>query len=248
MQLTSMDYYIGTSGWSYANWQETFYPVEVKPAARLAYYAKHFNTVETNSTFYRWPKANVWRHWHDLVPDQFVFSIKAPRLITHYRKLKNCHTLVNDCLQSLSLLKNKCGPVLFQLPPTLTKQTDVLQHFIQGLPGAYRYVFEFRHSSWHCDEIYQLLNQYRLAFCVFELGQMTSPVLSSCDFCYVRLHGHPQPYRGRYTTNELQKWSQWLMNQQRVGYIYFDNTDEQNYAIINAGQLAKLLGQTIDKQ
>jgi uncharacterized protein YecE (DUF72 family) len=236
-----MDYYIGTSGWSYANWQDTFYPSDVKPATYLTYYARHFKTVETNSTFYRWPKPHVWRHWHDLVPERFVFSVKAPRQITHYRKLKNCHTLITEYLQSLSLLKNKCGPVLFQLPPTFTRQTEVLQHFIQGLPEAYRYVFEFRHPSWHCEEIYQLLNQYKLAFCVFDLGLATSPVLSSCDFCYVRLHGRPHPYRDRYSEAELQQWSQWLVSQRRSAYIYFDNTDERDYAIINARQLTQLL-------
>lgn len=235
-----MSIWIGTSGWSYNNWKDRFYPKKTKPSERLSYYAQQFNSVEINSSFYVPPKPETLRSWCKFTPDKFLFSVKAWNLITHKRKLKDCVDNLNFFLGRIKTLANKCGPILFQLPFNFTKNLDRLKAFVRILPGNYRYVFEFRHPSWWCEEVYSILKRNRIAFCIFELADSLSPKIVTADFIYIRLHGKEGFYKGKYSGSELLKWKNWIKAQRKKTYVYFDNTARKDDAIQNAIQLSEM--------
>ncbi len=236
--------FVGTSGWSYSHWQGLFYPQGLKSTERLPYYAKHYQTVELNSSFYALPREVVLASWAERTPSKFLFAVKAWRLITHYKRLADCDEALSLFFDRIEVLGTKCGPVLFQLPPRLPPDQERLVAFLDGLPKGRRYAFEFRDASWHGDPIYSLLKRYNAAFCLFELGRAHSPHLRTADFIYVRLHGREAPYRGNYSEAALHEWALWLGAEMQGGaevYVYFDNTDEADHALTNARRLDELL-------
>ncbi|MCO6149655.1 DUF72 domain-containing protein [Flavobacterium sp. NRK1] len=235
--------YIGTSGWQYKHWRGTFYPDDIKVKDHFDYYLKHFNTVEVNASFYRIPTKETFAKWHDNVGDDFIYVIKANRYITHYNKLKDTGETLDNFLSNASELKEKLGPILFQLPPGWEVDTERLENFLNILPKDFRYVFEFRNNTWYNAEVDALLKKYNCAFCIYQLGGHLSPIKITADFVYIRLHGPKGKYKGSYTDETLNKWAdncrEWLGNNNDV-YVYFDN-DEKGYAAFNALRLKQLL-------
>ena len=148
--------YIGTSGWNYKDWRTTFYPEKLSPKEWLAYYARHFHTVEINNSFYHLPTVAVFKKWFHEVPPHFIFSVKGSRFITHMKKLKEPHEITKKFLTHVSYLKEKLGPILFQLPPRWKVNRERLASFINALPQKGRYVFEFRDNSWFTDAVFML--------------------------------------------------------------------------------------------
>ena len=236
--------FIGTSGWSYPHWVGPFYPETLDSREHLSYYARHFETVEVNNTFYRLPSHETVAAWRDETPAGFVFSCKASRFMTHMKKLKDPETSTPRFFETVAGLEGKLGPVLFQLPPRWRRNVPRLEAFLSALPGKYRFAFEFRDPSWFDPAVYELLRRFGAAFCIYDLDGRLSPLEVTADLVYVRLHGPLGPYEGRYDDKALRTWARRLKGFQEEGktvFCYFDN-DEQGYAVENALRLGELVG------
>ncbi len=168
--------HIGTSGWQYKHWKGMFYPDELKIQDWLTYYSQHFDCVEVNSSFYAMPGTDAITGWCSCVPSEFIFSLKAPRRITHFKKLKNCDAELDELFRQLDEFGSHRGPVLFQLPPRWRCNLRRLESFLDKLPAGHRVVFEFRDHSWHTDEVYALLSSRSITFCIFDNGGFTAPL------------------------------------------------------------------------
>jgi uncharacterized protein YecE (DUF72 family) len=167
--------HIGTSGWHYSRWKGPFYPLNLAEDEMLEFYAGHFSTVEINNSFYRMPLKETLAHWRDSVPDNFIFSVKASRYITHMKKLHDVREALSRFLDAVDTLGAKLGPVLFQLPPRWHLNTGRLLSFLVLLPKEYRYVFEFRDPSWFSPDVYAALSDFSASFCIYDLGGGLSP-------------------------------------------------------------------------
>ncbi|HZS48170.1 MAG TPA: DUF72 domain-containing protein [Blastocatellia bacterium] len=235
--------HIGTSGWHYDHWKGPFYPENLPASEMLAFYFDYFDTVEINNSFYRMPEALTFKHWHDQTPENFLFAVKGSRYLTHMKKLKEPKEGLKALINRASKLKEKLGPILFQLPPHWKCNPERLSEFLKALPKKHQYTFEFRDPSWHLPEIYDLLKEYNVAFCAYELAGFESPTVITADFTYVRLHGPGGKYQGDYSMEKLSSWAQqireWRKSLRDI-YVYFDN-DQAGYAIKNALELKKLL-------
>lgn len=235
--------YIGTSGWKYKHWDNTFYPEDLKKADQLIYYQNKFNTVELNNSFYRQPDASQFMKWKDAVTGHFLYAVKANRFFTHLKKLKVEQDSILSFLENASHLGEKLGPILFQLPPKWKLNIERLSYFIKLLPKSYQYTFEFRNPTWYHPEVYDLLKEHNCAFCIYELAGHISPITVTANFVYVRLHGPGDKYQGSYTNKELEKWALYCKEWQDLNksvYLYFDN-DQAGYAAFNALKLIEIL-------
>lgn len=234
--------YIGTSGWHYAHWRGNFYPTSLSSRKWLDYYAGRYPCVELNSSFYRLPGRKTITAWLAQTPPSFTFAVKASRLITHMKKLRDCGTVFERFQETIKLFCSKLGPVLFQLPPHWSVNTGRLQDFLSILPPGRHYVFEFRDPSWYCEEVYRQLEQHNAALCISDFGSMVLPAVMTADFVYARLHGPTGDYRGSYRRAELKAWASriqgWRMSGNDV-YVFFNN-DEAAYAAANAADLRDL--------
>jgi uncharacterized protein YecE (DUF72 family) len=235
-------FFIGTSGWHYGHWRDVFYPEGLPPERWLAYYARHFNTVEINRSFYRLPEPAAVARWCECVPAGFRFALKASRFITHMKKLKEPRESLKAFSEVAAGLGMRLGPVLFQLPPHWRVDPARLAAFLAALPRNWRCAFELRDPSWHCEEVYAALRRHNAAFCIFDLGGFTSPLELTADFAYLRLHGPGEPYAGRYGRRRLRDWAAAIQGWKGQGEVhaYFDN-DEAGFAVQDALELRRLL-------
>ena len=236
--------YIGTSGWNYRHWKGNFYPQNISQKNWLQYYIKQgFNTVELNSSFYHLPKNSTYKKWYESVPEDFIYSIKASRYITHIKKLHEAGDSVEKFFEGAKELKEKLGPVLFQLPPGWKFDEERLINFTKILPVNHRYTFEFRNDTWWNEDIKKILSEKNIAFCIYELDGKITPKEITSDFIYVRLHGPNGKYQGDYNKKVLSDWAylikEWESRRKDV-FFYFDN-DENGYAVKNALELNKLI-------
>jgi uncharacterized protein YecE (DUF72 family) len=235
--------HIGTSGWHYSDWKGPFYPDGCLQKNFLSYYSQHFATVELNNSFYRLPAKDSLRAWKKSVPPEFIFSVKASRYITHMKKLKDAEAALSNLLRRIDLLKNKLGPILFQLPGRWRFNRERFFDFLEMLPDDYRYAFEFRDPSWHNGEVYAAMKTMGVAFCIYEIDHYLSPRETTADFVYVRLHGPGAAYKGRYNKKTLAGWAGAFSTWSDMGmeiFCYFDN-DEQGFAPRDAGRLQRMV-------
>ena len=238
---------IGTSGWHYPHWKGRLYPRDLATNEWLATYAEHFAAVEVNNSFYKLPDASTIEAWTNAVPRDFRFAVKAPRSITHLRKLRNCAESVELFQERIEVFGRHLGPILFQLPPRWHCNAQRLAEFLELLPLGTRYAFEFRDHSWHTDDIYDLLADHNAAFCIYDLEAFTSPLKTTADFVYVRLHGpSEQAYTGSYQNPTLRTWTgrakRWSGREKRDVFVFFDN-DQQGFAVKNALRMRSQLGE-----
>ncbi|HEU5336236.1 MAG TPA: DUF72 domain-containing protein, partial [Terriglobales bacterium] len=168
--------HIGTSGWHYKHWCGPFYPEKHSPAKMLNFYLAHFDTVEINNSFYKLPSEQTFANWRQATPAGFCFAVKASRFLTHNKKLKDPENALHNFLPRAQALKEKLGPILFQLPPRWRINLERLREFLQVLPRHHRFAFEFREPSWNTEEVYAVLRRYNAAYCIFELDRYTSPL------------------------------------------------------------------------
>ena len=187
--------YIGTSGWCYDSWDGRFYPESVRGPDRLKFYSKEFNTVEINSSFYHLPKPETFKAWAAKTPENFRFTVKASRYITHIKRLKDCSDAIEKLVDSASNLGNKLALILFQMPANLKKEKERFESFLKILPTKYLYVFEFRHESWFGDEVYELLNRYGFGIVISSSPEFPFYEVVTGEICYIRLHGSRLLYR-----------------------------------------------------
>jgi uncharacterized protein YecE (DUF72 family) len=215
-----MNLYVGTSGYSYKEWKGTFYPPKLPAKQMLSFYGEHFRTVEINYTFKRLPTAAVVQAWADAVPADFQFALKAPELITHYKRLKDASDALSGFLDIASKLKQRLGPLLFQLPPTFQKDAPRLQAFLALLPPERRVAFEFRHSSWLDDEVFELLREHRAALCIAD-DLLDVPVVATAAWGCLRLR---QP---DYDDAALKRWLKQMNKQDwQDAFVFFKHEDE----------------------
>ncbi len=231
-----VSYFIGTSGWHYDDWRGRFYPEKLPKAKWLEFYARHFTTLELNNSFYRLPSEEAFNRWYDSSPPDFVFAVKVSRFITHIKRLKDCDEALNNFMSRSSLLKEKLGPLLYQLPPGLRRDDERLTAFLEKLPRGFRHVIEFRHESWLVEEVFDILRRHHAGFCVFDMPKLTAPLLATSNFAYIRFHGSGSLYSSCYSDEELADWAgriaEMARNLESV-YIYFNN-DIEGYALKNA--------------
>ena len=237
-----MAIHIGTSGWSYAHWKENFYPKGVKEKEWLQFFSSVFQTVEINSTFYHTPRVSTIQNWVAHVPEDFLFSIKASRYITHRKRLHDPAETLPFFFGNIKNFGKKAGPILFQLPPSLKMDRERLIEFLKHMEKDYRYVFEFRDDSWFVDEIDQLLSEKNIALCLSDLHGKPSPEVFTANFTYMRLHGPKNAYEGSYGPTRLKKMGKKMETWAKkiAVYCYFDN-DEKGYAVQDAKALKNLI-------
>jgi uncharacterized protein YecE (DUF72 family) len=237
-----MIYRLGTSGWSYSGWKGRFYPEDIPQKSWLSYYAQHFNTVEINMTFYRFPKPATLKTWREKVPQDFTFTLKANRQITHSKRIKGVGSEVRYFYILADTLGDKLGCILFQLPPSITLDMDLLQEFLQSLSPQYRNVIEFRHESWYGEEVCELLRASQAIFCTVSSTKVPKTVMKTSKTCYFRFHGLTGGYRYNYPDEELKRWAEAIKETHAEEcYIYFNN-DYRAYAVQNCKSLAEILG------
>jgi len=236
--------YIGTSGWHYKHWKGPFYPKDFPEKEFLPFYSNYFNSVEINNSFYKLPDKNTLKRWRQTVRDDFIFAVKASRYITHMKNLKEPQKSLSNFLSTISNLKDKLGPILFQLPPNWHVNPKRLEAFLAALPDGQCYAFEFRDKTWFNQDVYNLLSEYNAAFCIYDLKGKRSPETITADFVYIRLHGPSDvAYQGSYSKWQLNRWVKkfraW-MNEGKDVYCFFDN-DQRGFAAKNALTLQHII-------
>lgn len=240
--------FIGCSGYYYNHWKESFYPPDLPKKKWLIYYAEHFNTVELNNSFYRMPSASAFRNWYEITPADFVFTVKAYRYFTHLKRLitdSDFKNYLKEFLKLAELLKEKTGPILWQLPGSFKANTERLSDFCKILGNNFIHVFEFRDDSWFNEEIYGILAKHGQSICIVS-GPPRVPrvVRNTSPTAYIRFHGEGTWYRDNYSNELLEQWKHRLdeLNADNL-YAYFNN-DTNAYAVYNAKYLASLYGNT----
>jgi uncharacterized protein YecE (DUF72 family) len=236
---------IGTSGWSYDHWEPELYPPGLPARDRLARYAADFGTAELNSSFYRWPRPSAFGSWRRRLPDGFCLSVKAPRGLTHARKLYRPETWVQRIGLGWHELGDKRAVLLVQLAPSQPRDDERLAYFLTLIPPWIRVAVEFRHPSWHGEKVFALLASHGAAYCVMSGANLPCVLRVTTDFAYLRLHGPDQHhlYAGSYSDTDLAWWADRISEWQASGrdvFAYFNNDGGAN-AVRNARTLQGLL-------
>jgi uncharacterized protein YecE (DUF72 family) len=241
--MATLQWHIGCSGFHYKEWKEGFYPKGLPQRLWLNHYCRHFNTLELNVTFYRFPQLSFLQNWYQKTPAGFSFAVKAPRLVTHYKKFDACESLLLDFYQTIQKgLQEKLACVLFQLPAQLSFTEDLLKRIVQQLDPAFTNVVEFRHSSWWQSVVYETLSNHHISFCSISHPLLPDEVISNTDVIYYRFHGVPHLYYSSYDEAFLQSVISTIKNakQAKQAFIYFNNT-AQMAAIQNAQFVQQLV-------
>jgi len=240
-----MAIHIGTSGWSYAHWENVLYPPGTRPAARLELYAARFGTAELNASFYRWPPDLTFASWRRRLPDGFQLSVKASRGLTHAKRLYGPEAWIERMAICWHELGEHRGVLLFQLAPGHERDDARLEYFLAKVPHWMRVAVEFRHPSWHSDSVFDLLERHQVAYCVMSGANLPCVLRATAPFVYVRLHGpdHNLLYAGSYSQDHLHWWAERIREWDDSGrdvYAYFNN-DAHGYAVRNAESLRERL-------
>jgi uncharacterized protein YecE (DUF72 family) len=231
--------WIGTSGYNYPEWKGKFYPEDLPASKMLPYYAARFPTVEINYTFYRLPNEKMVAAWAAATPDAFRLTLKAPKRITHDRRLKDCGDLLRAFCNVAGTVGQKLGVLLFQLAPNFKKDLGLFDAFLNDLPRGARAAFEFRHASWLDDELYERLCARNLALCIADSERMSTPVIATADYGYFRLRDEG------YTPAAISQWADVIRAHEgtwKDTYVYFKH-EEAGLGPEFAATLMRELGQ-----
>lgn len=210
--------WIGTSGFQYPEWKGSFYPEKFSTKKMLSFYGERFNTTEINYTFRRIPSETTLRNWSAETPAQFRFTLKAPQVITHIKKLRDCESVVQHFAEVAQTLGKKLGVILFQLPPFLHCDVPLLHDFLDSLPPKTRAAFEFRHESWFVDEIFSTLKSHNVALCIADSEKLHTPVRVTADRAYFRLRDEG------YRSGDIARWAteiKKVSTTTKDTYVYF---------------------------
>ncbi len=230
-----MDWFVGTSGFDYRDWRGPFYPRFLRSSERLAFYAEHFRTVELNVTFYRMPAADAFRGWRDAVPDDFRFAVKASRYLTHIRRLEDPQEPVDYLMERASMLGDRLGVVLLQLPPSLQISLERLEATLGAFQGRVPVAVEPRHRSWFVPELCSLLGSFGSSLVLADRRGPITPLWATGPWTYLRLHQGVSTPRPCYGDRALRSWVDRLEALPGVdgGYVFFNN-DHRACAPANA--------------
>lgn len=249
--LSKPGLYVGTSGWTYGHWQKIFYPDGWPTKDRLKYYAQYFPTTEVNYSFYHLPRPSTYLKWHHETPEGFIFAVKVSRFITHVKRLRDVEEAWAKFIDHALNLKEKLGPLLFQLPPSFSAKREnynQLQDFLYLItskkpPQNLRFAFELRHKSWCNQQIYNLFKKYNIAWVIADSSRYPKAKSITADFVYVRMHGPQTMFGSLYSSEELNELArdigEWLSSGLDV-FVYFNN-DFHGFAIANARELKGLM-------
>jgi uncharacterized protein YecE (DUF72 family) len=219
--------WIGCSGFHYKEWREVFYPKGLAQSKWFGYYSEHFNTLELNTTFYRFPQLRFLQNWYGKSPGIYRFSVKAPRLITHYKQFKDSKRMLSDFYNtSRDGLGDKLGCILFQLPDRVKYSDDMLERIIDNMDLSFTNVIEFRDASWWCNKVYKKLTKNHIHFCSISYPGLPEEVIQNPPLAYYRFHGIPRIYKSCYKKDAvLSVANQLMLNKKtKLAYIYFNNT------------------------
>jgi uncharacterized protein YecE (DUF72 family) len=233
---------VGTSGWIYEHWRGRFYPEKLRTKDWFAHYARYFDTVEINNSFYRLPSQQAFDAWRAQAAAGFVYAVKASRFLTHMKKLKDPEEPIERILGRARRLGEKLGPVLYQLPGGWKCNIERLAHFFTALPRDLVHVMEYRGADWLCDEVFALMREQNIGLCIHDMLP-DHPRVATSSVVYVRFHGAEAKYAGSYTRRQLLQWAIWINEQACAGrnvYAYFNNDDEA-HAVRNAQTLRRLI-------
>lgn len=234
--------HIGTSGWQYASWRERFYPKGVAQRRWLPFYAERFSCVEVNNTFYNLPSEETFRKWHEEVPADFRFVLKASRYLTHVRRLRDPEEPVKLFLERARPLRRRTGAILVQLPPRFKADVDRLRRTLRAFPRTLRVALEFRDESWFVDSVRELLAHHDAALCRADrLGKSGEPDWDDASWSYIRFHegdGAPYPcYRRRTLAAFVERT---LATARGTDIYVFFNNDPLGCAVRDAAVFAEL--------
>jgi uncharacterized protein YecE (DUF72 family) len=216
-----MAFLVGTSGYSHAEWKGSFYPEKFSQKKMLGYYAQRFSTVEINYTFRQLPSRSIVEAWVEQVPVSFRFVLKAQKVITHIKRLQNVEKETDDFLSIASVLQERQGPILFQLPPNLKKDVSRLEAFLKHIAGRAKVAFEFRHASWFDNEVFDCLRAHSAVLCVADSDDLpATDLVGTADWGYVRLRDDG------YSDERLREWIQRISSHKWDDtYVFFMHED-----------------------
>ena len=238
--------HIGPSGWSYTHWTNVLYREVLPSERRLEFYVRRFGTVELNAGYYRWPSDAAFANWGRRLPDDFVLTMKAPRALTHAKRLYGPERWLARIDQGLLRLGPKRGVLLVQLPPSAAVDHARLAYFLQRVPTGLRLSVEFRNTTWNQDSVFALLEEHGAVYCVMSGAHLPCILRVTAGFVLVRLHGsdHHYLYAGSYGDNDLGWWAdrirEWLAMERDV-FVYFNNDGGGN-AVRNGRTLRQMVG------
>ena len=217
-----MTLYVGTSGYSYKEWKGSFYPEKISANEMLSYYAAHLPAVELNNSYYRLPERSTVESWRHQTPENFRFSVKAPRSITLYRRLKGVAEQTKQMLETVSALEDRLGTLLFRMPENMKKDLACLESFLKQLPADTPAAFDFRHETWFDDDVRELLRSHNRVLVVSDTDELPAEHIDkTADWGYVRLR------RVRYSKAELTAWAKRIKAQNwKKTYVFFKHEDE----------------------
>jgi uncharacterized protein YecE (DUF72 family) len=235
---------LGCSGWQYRSWRGDLYPEGLPQSRWLEQYAREFDTVEVNSTFYRLARRDAVARWVEQTPPEFVFALKASRYLIHMKKLRDIDQGIGRFYERIEPLVGtpKLGPVLWQLPEWFKRDDDTLASALDRLPPG-RHCFEFRHPSWFTDEVYALLRRHDVALAYGDHPRRPfQELVLTADWTFVRFHHGHRGRRGNYSDSELREWAARLDGVSREAdcWVYFNN-DWEAFAPRNAKTLRRML-------
>ena len=242
-----MNIYVGTSGFAHKEWVGKFYPEKISPKEMLGFYSGRLDTVEINNTFYRMPKESVLTSWAEQVPDDFVFALKAPQVITHVKRLWNVSEETEYLFRTLSVLDRKLGPILFQFPKSFRANRPALEDFLGLLPGDRAYAFEFRNPSWLDDEILKLLRERGSSLCIADADENpVNEIIPTAPWGYLRLR------RSDYAEAELSQWLERILLQKwERAFVFFKHEEDDAKGpemAMRFHELADLRGKQIENE
>jgi uncharacterized protein YecE (DUF72 family) len=237
------EFRIGCSGYYYPAWKNKFYPQGLQPRNWLQYYSTVFNTVELNGTFYRVPKLADLKKFSAATPDDFRFSVKMNKTITHLKKLKGTQELITE-FQDLILegLGDKLSCFLFQMPPSFHCNEENTERLAEHVPKTPNNIVELRHESWWNEETKKLFKKNKFTFCNVDFPGLRSYFISTSKVFYLRLHGNPELFKSSYSNPELEAFVKLFPDDCKQYNIFFNNT-YYDAGYKNALELKKILEQ-----
>jgi uncharacterized protein YecE (DUF72 family) len=235
-------FHIGCSSFQERRWKGIFYPEDLPQRRYFEYYATRFDTYEMNSSFYKFPTTARMAQWYEAAPDGFRFAVKAPRLLSHFRKMDNCAVELSDFYNAVTALKEKLSVVLFQFPGQFHYAPERLQRLVGCMSRNVRHAIEFRHESWWREDVLDTLRAHNIAFCGMSYPKLDESPVMTADFLYYRFHGNRRLFYSEYTNEELRDFAEKIKALDPTdAFVYFNNTASAA-GVLNALELQQMLG------